>query len=82
MRSYVNITKGSIGEIERQNAFRKGILDKKSNELKNNPNLNLRLDWSGPFNEWHLSDEDDNVTMQDVKNLYVSDWQVISQVKT
>jgi hypothetical protein len=78
MKSYVNITRGSMGEAKGLNAFRKRILDEKSDALKNNPDLNIRKDRGVRFNEWQLLDEDDNGLKQDDKNLYVSDWQMIN----
>ena len=82
MKSYANITRGTVGESERLNAFRKKILDERRNELNNSPDLNVRRDWSVLFNEWQLLDEDDNGLIQEDKNLYVSDWQMINQIKS
>ena len=82
MKSYVNIASKSNGDTARLNAFRKRIQDERGDELNKNPDLKFRRNWSILFNDWQLLDENDNISKQDERNLYVSDWQVINTAKT
>jgi hypothetical protein len=82
MKSYVNIASKSFGEGERLNALREKILTERGYELKKNPELEFRRNPGIQFNEWNLVEGNNDLSVKEEKNLYVSDWQLIISTKT